>query len=103
MRNGGQCAPRSIVAKGLLSLLLVFLKTVFSEVLVDPSGRIDKLLLTGIEGMASRTDIKSVVALCGLSMNFIATSAGENSLSVRGMYIFFHLLSSSLKTAVSYS
>ena len=95
--------PVSIIALGLLSLLLVLLKTVFSEVLVHSACRINKLLLAGVEGMAGRTDIKSVVASCGLCTNFITTRAGENSFPVLWMYIFFHLFSSMLKIAVFYS
>ena len=84
--------PVSIIALGLLSLLLVLLKTVFSEVLVYSACRINKLLLAGVEGVAGRADIKSVVASRGLCTNFVTTRAGEDSFSVLWMYILLHLL-----------
>ncbi len=88
---------------GLLSLLLVLLQTVFSHVLVNSAGRVDKLLLAGVERMAGRTDVEFVVSSCGFGANFVATCTREYSILILGMYIFFQFISSSRKSAVSYS
>ena len=82
--------PAFLQNQSKIRLLASFLKS--SLELVKTTACIDKLLLTGVEGMALGTNFNSDFAsLGGTSLNDLAASADNLALLVCGMDSLFHL------------
>jgi len=88
LRNPFLYAP----SNSQIGLLLGVLKS--SLELVNTSAGINKLLLTGKEGVTLGANFNShFAALCGLCCNGLSASASDYALFILGMDVLFHYFS----------
>ena len=76
-----------IIVSGLLVQIVLLLETVYA------SACINKLLLTGKEGVALGADFNLDVLLRGTGFDNLAASAGNGCSLILGMNVLFHALS----------
>ncbi len=63
--------------------------------LFDPSGCIDKFLLSGKEGVTLRTDLNFYLFINGPKFKLVATGADGRNFVIFRMYIGFHFFADS--------